>query len=47
MSHELDTIINTFAKETGWSWNETKKEIMQIREKYGVTEKPLNLVGES
>jgi hypothetical protein len=47
MSRELDTIINKFAKETGWPWNETKEEIIQIRKKYGGTEKPLNLVGES
>jgi hypothetical protein len=47
MSHELDTIINKFAKETGRSWDETKKAILQIRKNYGVSKKPMNLVGES
>jgi hypothetical protein len=47
MSHELDTIIKRFVKEKGSSWNETKEAIIQIRKQYGVSEKPLNLVGES
>jgi hypothetical protein len=47
MSHELDTIINKFVKEKGWSWDETKEAILQIRKNYGVSEKPVNLVGES
>ena len=46
MSHELDTIIKRFVKEKGSSWNETKEAIMEIRKKYGGSEKPINLVGE-